>query len=232
MNYPDDFNTPTFPAGPRIASVRGLAIAIMVVFALIFCACGLLLWAQRSVRVHPFLISINNITGQWDIVGHNHGAVREMSTTRALQESVLGKFIQNWFWISDNATVNDVLWRPCKRENDCMPENNTGIDTGACALYCVSGADVFADFLSDVVPNYRLRAASGETWNVDTASIQMLPMGDIVDAGGTWQIRATIYSNMSAPIAVLAYVQVSRNADAYPQTLGYYVSEFNAYRMN
>ena len=59
LQYPDDFDTPTFPAGPYIASARALGIGVMVVFFLVIVSCGLLLWVQRSARVHPFLVSVN-----------------------------------------------------------------------------------------------------------------------------------------------------------------------------
>ena len=127
MRYPDEFNIPTFPAGPRIASSRTLSIAIMTVFFLILCSCGLLLWVQRSVHVHPFLVSINGITGNWEIIGHQHGAMREMSTTQTLQESVIGKFIRNWFWIADNTDLNTARWNKCDRAADCTPENKTAL---------------------------------------------------------------------------------------------------------
>ena len=163
MRYPDEFNTPTFPAGPRIASSRTLSIAIMTVFFLIICSCGLLLWVQRSAHVHPFLVSINSITGNWEIIGHQHGAMREMSTTQTLQESVIGKFIRNWFWIADNTDLNTARWNKCDRTADCTPENKTGVETGACGIYCLTGDDMFSRFNSTVKPEYQARILDGET---------------------------------------------------------------------
>ncbi len=234
MNYPDEFNTPTFPAGPRIASSRAVSVAIMVVFFLIMCACGFLLWAQRSVQVHPFLVSVNNITGQWDIVGHQHNRTREITTTQSLQESVIGKFLTSWFWISGNERLNAALWKRCDYAADCNPESQTSNETGpvACSLYCLTGGGIFSRFTSDVMPDYERRAASGETWMVDMSTVQFVPLGTIGANGGSWQIRATIMSNLSEPINILAYAQVSRNTETYPQTLGYYISDFNAYKMN
>lgn len=232
LRYPDEFNTPTFPAGPRIASSRTLSIAIMTVFFLIICSCGLLLWVQRSAQVHPFLVSINNITGQWEIIGHQHGHMREMSTAQTLQESVLGKFVRNWFWIAENADMNTARWNKCDRAADCAPENKTGVETGACGIYCLTGDDMFSRFSTTVKPEYQSRIDDGETWRVDMSSIQMLPIGEVLPNGGAWQIRAKIISNKTAPIEILAYATVGRNMDAYPQTLGYYVADFNAYRMN
>ncbi|MBQ3039474.1 MAG: hypothetical protein IJD41_02850, partial [Alphaproteobacteria bacterium] len=67
MKYPDNFDTPTFPAGPRIALSRVMAIAIMVVFALILVAGGMILWASRSQQIHPFLVSVDDVTGAWTV---------------------------------------------------------------------------------------------------------------------------------------------------------------------
>ena len=40
------------------------------------------------------------------------------------------------------------------------------------------------------------------------------------------------YSNISAPISILGYAMVEREMERYPQTMGYYVSEFSAYKLN
>lgn len=232
LRYPDEFNTPTFPAGPRIALSRTLSIAIMIVFLLIVVACGLLLWSRNSVRVHPFLVSVNDITGQWEIVGHQHGISREMTSDRLLQESVIGKFMRNWFWIAENQDINTARWNKCERATDCSPENKSGVETGACGIYCITGDDIFSRFTSDVKPEYQSRILNGETWRIDMSSIQMNPIGEVTPNGGAWQISATILSNKNAPIKILAYATVASNADSYPQTLGYYVADFNAYKMN
>lgn len=232
MEYPSGFNTPTFPAGSRLAATRLVAIATMVVFVLIVVMCGLLLWTQRAATVHPFLVSIDNITGQWAVVGHNHGRVREITTAQSLQESVIGKFIQYWFWVSASDNVNAALWRSCDREKQCNPENKTGIDTEECAIYCMAGEDIYSRFVASVVPDYQSRVVNGETWLVDMASIKTTPIGAIQDTGGMWQVRASVYSNKSGAIKILAYVRLARDAAQFPQTMGYYVSDFNAYKIN
>lgn len=232
MRYPDEFNIPTFPAGPRIASSRILSIAIMIAFFLIVCTCGLILWLQHSVQVHPFLVSINKITGNWEIVGHQHGTELEMPTTQALQESVLGKFVRNWFWIAENQDINTKRWEMCDRASACAPENKTGVETGACGIYCLTGNDMFSRFSVHVKPGHQARASNGEVWRIDMSSIRMTPIGEVAPNGGAWQIHAKIISNKTAPIQILAYVSVGRNMDSYPQTLGYYVADFNAYKMN
>lgn len=252
MRYPDDFDTSSFPAGKQISVSRAVGIAIMVVFLLIICACGILLWAQKSAQIHPFLISINNITGQWQVVGHHHHDTKEITTTQALQESVIGKFLEYRFWITDVPVFNDNIWALCDRKTDCNPENKKGLDaqvcqemgldvetcatidmkTETCSLYCLSGDGLFSDFISDVIPAYQEYVQSGETWTPDMSSVQMLPMGDITEMGGVWQIRMTIKSSLHGSIQILAYANVLNNPELYPKTLGYYVADFNAYKLN
>jgi hypothetical protein len=50
--------------------------------------------------------------------------------------------------------------------------------------------------------------------------------------GGTWQIRLTINSNLYGAIQILAYANVLNSLEMYPKTLGYYVADFNAYKIN
>lgn len=231
MEYPNGFDIPTFPAGKRIVATRVLGVATMVVFLAIVFMCSMLLWVQKSVTVHPFLVSIDNLTGQWSIVGHQHEEIKQVSTTRTLQESVIAKFMRNWYLVTTEE-VNTALWQSCERETECNPKNKTGIDSGKCALYCIAGDEIFNRFIQDVVPVYQISVAAGEMLGLDMSSLQILPVGEITDAGGMWKIRAVIKSSTTKPINILAYARVERNMEKYPQTLGYFVADFNAYKMN
>ncbi len=233
MEYPDDFNIPTFPAGPRIATSRFFGIATMVVFFLIVCMCVLVLWGQRSVRIHPFLISVDDITGQWEIVGHHHFDMHEVTTTQSLQESVLSKFLFFWFFVSADSEINQTIWsQDCVRQQDCNPKNRTGISERRCSFYCLTNDTVLSDFNHTVIPQYQAISATGSTWVLDASSVQLTPIGEILPDGGAWQIRATVTVSDSVPIDILAYAHISRDMELYPQTFGYYVSSFNAYKMN
>ncbi len=232
MRYPDDFNVPPFPAGKHTAVSRMMSIAVSIVLLGIIFTCGLLLWAQRSVRVHPFLVSIDEITGTWTVVGHHHTEIQELSTVQTMQESVIGKFMRNWFLISDSPGLNDALWHECDREIDCGNINTSGVNSRECALYCVTGDDVFKRFMTDVVPDYQNRLANGELWIPDMTSLQISPIGDVDINGNVWQIRATVYSNQNQEINILAYAKVARDDTLYQTTMGYYVQDFNAYRVS
>lgn len=227
MDYPNGFETPAFPAGKRIAVSRTLSVWIGIVFFLILCACGLLLWTQRSIKVHPFLIAINDITGQWEIVGHSHTRIKSISAMRTLQESVIGKFIQNWYFISDNNDENLSVWQSCNRATDCA-----GYGTTFCALYCVAGDGVYDNFIQNIVPGYQNRISDGEQWALNWSSVNITPVGKFNVNGGVWQVSAKLESNVSGEISVLGYAHVARNLEMYPQTLGYYVVDYNAYKIN
>ena len=82
------------------------------------------------------------------------------------------------------------------------------------------------------MPVYQISVMAGEMLGLDMASLQISPVGDFTENGGIWKVRAVIKSSLANPIDVLAYAKVERNIDVYPQTLGYYVADFNAYKMN
>ena len=198
---------------------------------LIIFACGVLLWAQKSVKVHPFLISINEITGQWDIVGHKHHDTKVFSTTHTLQESVVGEFVKYWFLVSNQEKTNELLWSSCER-SQCASVSNTRSVADKCAIYCLSSDNVFNDFNDQMVPDYKRRISENEFLVIDPTTLKMQPLGAIADVGGTWQISVNVLSSSKREsMTILAYAVISRNMNLYPKTLGYYVSDFNAYRI-
>lgn len=82
------------------------------------------------------------------------------------------------------------------------------------------------------MPKYQLRAEMGETWKFDTSLMQITPIDPVSQNGGAWQIQATVISSDSGPISIIAYARVARDKHMYPQTMGFYISDFNAYRLN
>lgn len=234
MNYPADFDTPTFPAGRKIVSSRVMGIVVMILFLLILFTCATLFWAQKSVKTHPFLVSVDNITGQWSIVGHNHEDTKNMSAAQSMQESVLTRFVQYWFWISSSDIVNSARWRECNRANDCgLETEKKGIDVeGDCAIYCLTNDFVYNTFKENMLPIYKNIANTKSVWHVDMQSVVLMPISTINTNGGTWQIQAIVYENGQKPVEILAYATVGLSKNEYQKTLGYYVSKFNAYKMN
>lgn len=233
LDYPSDFNVPAFPAGSRIAVSRFMGIVSCVLFVVIVFVCVLLLWGVRSQRIDPFIVTIDELTGSWSVVGHTHGnAPRQYSAANLMQQSVVVKFAAHWFTISDDATENDTIWNICDRTKDCGIESGLKYGDEACAMYCISGDDMFIDFLYNVVPKYQIRFNAGETWFIDKTAIKIEPAGTITDLGGTWRISADVLSNLSGRIQIVAFAKVAVNTQKYPQTLGFYVADFNAYKIN
>lgn len=231
MDYPNGFEVPTFPAGKQIMFTRVVGIAIMVVFLLILVMCGVLLWAQKSTRVHPFLVSVNQITGQWEIVGHQHEEIQELSSVRTLQESVIGNFVRNWFLVTGNADLNNAMWESCDRVTQCNPKDKTGIDSNRCAIYCIVNDELYDKFISGIVPEYKIRMQMDETLVCDMASLVISPIGAVGDGGGMWLVQVVLRDGKNSRINIIGYAKIARNMDAYPKTLGYYVADFNAYNI-
>lgn len=245
MEYPSDFDTPTFPAGRRLALLRFVSIGTMVIFLLIFIMCGVVLWARNSIQIHPFLISINNITGQWTVVGHQHGDMHTIDGMQSIQESVIGRFIRDWFRVSNNPNVNDFTWATPPEDFQCTWDNDTRSDSGIGTdgfmriqnnynLYCLSAPSVRNMFLEDIVPAHRDLYAQGDFQSVDMSTLQLMsiPVQSSSQMYALWQATFTIRTQKSGPISVLAYIQLSFDFDTYPKTFGFYVSEFNAYKTN
>ncbi len=228
MEYPNDFDTPAFPAGKRIAISRAMAIAISVAFMLIVFMCGLLLWSMKSVRVDPFLISIDKTTGMWSIVGHTHN--NEFAAARTLQESVVGQFTQQWLTINEDIAQNNTIWQKCNRE-DCITDGKVAVNPNKCAIYCAASDALYSRFDAQVMPDYRERVMSGEVWTVDMSSLNITPLSPIKATGGAWRVTANVQSTQIGTFSILAFVQVAKDVASFPKTLGFYVDDFNAYRI-
>lgn len=234
MNYPADFDSPTFPAGRSIASARVVGIVIMVVFFLIMVTTGMFIWAQKSIRIHPFLVSVNNITGQWDIVGHDHEQITQIPVAQSLQESALTKFVQYWFWASASDIANSARWRECDMASDCgLGIEKKGIDIeGDCAIYCLTGDDLYSGFMERILPEYNRLKTDGNTWMADMDSLVLTPIDSITPGGGVWQVRVNVIQNEQDTIQILGYAYIEKANDKYQKNLGYYIKKFNAYKLN
>ena len=244
MEYPDDFSTPAFPAGGRIALSRTLGIWVMVVFLLTIFVCGVLLWVHRSHRIDPVLVQINSITGEWlvlDDITRRHDQnvkIKNVNSTRLTQEYVVGNFILNFFTISADDAVNQGLWADCSLETDCKLSAKTSSDkmgkvTGG-AICCLSSPDVFDMFKNSVLPLYNMSFINGELWRVNIDKMSIVPAGvsGYVSAqGGLWRVIFTIETNMNETMEIMAFVNVGYDIARYPRTMGYYVTKMDSYNI-
>ncbi|MFQ6759916.1 MAG: hypothetical protein ACLRFM_00735 [Alphaproteobacteria bacterium] len=228
MTYPDDFNTPAYPAGKYVAISRFMAVSVMVLFFLIVCLCGVILWAKKSQGTSPFLISISPGGERWTLVSHeNH--VNQMPVYFVLQESVLNKFAHYWFTVSDNILENGAVWSgDCSRDSDeCRTE-----DTTTCAIYCDSNDAVYGNFKKDVLPIYEdMESNDAAIWRVASVSARPVDFRAITENGGTWRLTVHVDTD-GVDTVFFGFARVGFNPIEYPKTMGYYISDFNMFRMN
>lgn len=231
MNYPDDYNVPTFAAGKSVALSRAMGIGIIASFFIIICLCGLLVWTIRSVHVEPYILATGGINDQWQIIKPTGEKPEiEMTGNQIIQQSLVWKFVQQWFTILPDTNENEKVWQTSCARSDC-----DGADTlNRCAIFCETSDALFIRFKNDILPEYKKSATMGEYWNPIINSIRINPIGNVMDTGGTWQVQMSISSSTSGTINIMAYARVAQDIKMYtnPKTLGYYITDFNAYRMN
>lgn len=230
MDYPDDFETSAFPAGKRIAVSRTFGIWVVVAFLIIIGFCIALPWLRANQTVNPFVIYVDSARGEWQLIGRplgTGGATYYQSVQRAL----VGIFTEKWFTITGNSDKNARAWERCNRETECTRRvPNTFANVGGCDIYCISGETMYQDFVTNMLPQYRAYESAGERWYMNPNKITVFPAGTITRAGGTWVARGHVHSSESGDFDVVAYVKVAHDATRYPQTLGYYITGFNAYK--
>ena len=229
MEYPADFDTTGFPAGKVLATNRIIAVLIILLVVLIAVTCGILLWSHRSLKNHPFMVSVDSATGQWTIVGHQHGDYKTIKSEGLVIHSVIAHFIKYRFSISVDMTVNDMVWQQCDLDTDCSlaaHQDNSIINPDKCGLYCTTDAAVFDDFTAKVVPVYRQYALAHDERTVDLSAIRFKHLG-----GGVFQVQFVINSTLYGEMDILGFAKIERDTSHYPYNLGYYVSDFTAYRI-
>jgi hypothetical protein len=229
VDYPGNFEIPVFPAGKRIAISRFMAIATLVSFLIIIFLCGILIWSARSDRLNPFMISANLVTGEWQVVGRSD-TTTDYSVEYTMQESVAGNFVKDWFKISSTPVANEVAWKQCDRAT-CGSGDGLMFGTRQCAIYCSVSDEVFSRFFYNTLPTYQARAENGEVWYVNDNDITISPAGQVGPVGGTWEVRAIVSSETTEDFAIIAFIKIARNNNFYPKTMGYYIADFNSYRM-
>ncbi len=228
MNYPDDYNVPTFAAGKSIAVSRAMGIGIMSGFLIIIFLCGLLIWTIRSARVEPYILSTGGTNDEWMVIKPGDTQLKlEMTHDQVIQESLVWKFIQDWFTISSDADTNEEAWDTSCARTDCYTTDGST----PCKLYCVTSDGLFTRFKENILPTYLALFESKEFWTPEKNNIRIAPVGTIGIAGGTWRIQVPVLTN-NGTMDIMAYVKVARDIKAYPNTMGYHIADFNAYRMD
>jgi len=228
--YPDDFDTSAFPAGKRLAVSRTMGIWIMVAFLVIIGICVALPWMRNQQTVNPFVIYVDSARGDWQLIGRPIGD-KGATYFQSVQRALVGIFAERWFTITGDTTKNEAMWKRCNREIDCVRRvPNIFANIGGCDIYCISGENMYQNFVKNVLPQYHEYESAGMRWFMNPNQITVFPAGTIKHDGGTWVVRGHVRSNTGGDFDVVAYVKVAYDATRYPQTLGYYITGFNAYR--
>ena len=230
MDYPDDFNTSAFPSGRRVAVARTVGIWCAVAFLLIIACCIALPWVAKNKTLDPFVIYVDSARGEWNLIGRPLKE-RDVPYYQSVQRALIGIFTKKWFTISANTERNEKNWDRCTRDTDCaLRIPNTFPDIKGCDIYCISGDPLYKKFVDDVLPLYRMTEEKNERWYVDANKITVFPSSPITEKGGTWVVHARVKSSIKGNFDIVAFVTIAYNPSRYPQTFGYYITDFNAYR--
>lgn len=200
----------------------------MVLFFLIVCVCGVILWAKNTQGTSPFLISITPGGERWSLVSHNNHT-NELPVYFVLQESVINNFARHWFTVSDNILENAAVWSgDCARDSDECKIG--GADT--CAIFCDASDYVFSNFKKYVLPAYEeLETNENVIWRVTSVRARPVDFRAITENGGTWRLTVHVDTD-GVDTVFFGFARVGFNPIEYPKTMGYYISDFNMFRMN
>ena len=228
MDYPNDFNIKSFPAGKTIALSRSVSIWISIVFFLIIAMCGFILMVRHYRVNYPFLISVDPFTEEWSVVTYPGKDENEkLHQYQIVQEKLVRDFVTNWFSISTDPTINEKRWRDCDVA-DCDTPEQFSPDNIDCAISCKSNESVFSEFANNVFPDYQNYATSGGKWTVGPMLITPFTVNQI---SGTWQVVVSVQPSMAQSFDALAFITIEQDKNKYPATLGYHITNFNSYRI-
>jgi hypothetical protein len=224
MDFPADYDTKMFPSARYLALARTFAIWAVILFLVIAGLSGALVWTMRASKAAPVLISISDNGATWTaIVG---GGNNKLSRTAdyAMQEALVGNFAKNWFRISSNAVENESNW--CKCERDKCEVQIAG--ENKCAICCMSGGELYSDFVKVIETDYKARASAGEEWRLLPNTLSIAQISGTKGRGGLWRLTASVRTDAKTQ-KIEAFVRTAKADGEYPWALGYYISDFDAY---
>ena len=185
-------------------------------------ACGFLLLGKHLQKNYPFLISVSPITDDWTVVAYPQPA-KTIQRYQIIQEKLVETFVRNWFTISANSENNNARWQGCSVD-ECKDAEQFNPDVTTCAISCKSNDKVFTEFTNKVLPYYQQMTA---IWY---PTIMITPI-IVTQKTSKWQVRVDVKSSEGNNFTALVFIDVNRDIDQYPATFGYYIDQFNSYRI-
>jgi len=235
LGYPNEYEVPAIPAGKSLAFSRTMSIWILTALFVIVALCALLLGVIHLKKSYPIFISFDSITNEWYVASYPDKDSKTLEQFQVVQEKLVHDFIINWFTITNDPANNEMRWQECDVSYCAqdIEQIQPNILYKECATFCVSSTSLFEQFTENIVPDYTARMNAEETWMVDTKTslLDISPIGKVSAQGSSWQVSATIHSNRQGSFNILAFINIAKDSDRFPATLGYYVDDFNSYRI-
>lgn len=231
MEYPNNYETSAFPAGKQLALSRFAAVFSMISFALVVCVCGFLFFLQKHQGISPLIIYADAPNGEWELIAPKRQE-SQIPYYGAIQKAIAGIITEKWFRIAGDVNQNERMWTECNREMVCSKRVTSNLKmTQGCDIFCLTSDEVYSDFEDSVLPDYRMRESSGETWFVIPNSVKINPVSTPTAKGGLWRATATIISNKVGKMDIIAFIEIAHQNSQHQQNLGFYVSNFNSYKI-
>ena len=224
MEYPDDFDTIAFPFGKSLSLIRVVSIWISMLFVVIIFLSVLIVWSSRSDRLKPYVLSTDADTQRLILVS-NQEDIKEDLSERIIQEYLIVKFLNNWFNVSSK-NLENTIWKKCERD-ECSLENLSD----RCAIYCETSEELYSKFNNINIPNYTALLESSDKWALDKDSLDIKPFGKITNSYGMWIIKGIVKTSFEK-IKFIGFLTILRSNNLYQKNLGFYVQNFNSYRLD
>ena len=191
MEYPNDFDIASFPAGKTIALSRSVSIWILIVFFFIFVVCGFVIFTRSLKTNYPFLVSIDPFTDEWNVIAYPNKSENSVLQYEIIQEKLVNDFVNDWFTISANSAVNESRWKKCSVE-ECQATEQFEPTNINCGISCKSDESVFDEFQTKVLPQYlAMIDLAAETWKIKGRQFMPITMSE---KESKWQVYLTVES--------------------------------------
>ncbi len=184
----------------------------------------------KSKNNFPLLISADPWTADWSIAAYPEDTSK-ITTNQIIQENLVRKYVEYWFNINKDYSLNEALWKTCTNRDCDSLERYDPMDM-QCALYCSSGTELFQQFTEKIIPEYRDRIEQ-ESETMHVVAQLITPPSQAENTSNIWQSFATIMSSKNGMANVLVFLELGQDKKGkYPANSGYYVQDFNAYRVS